>query len=430
MRDVENELRRVLERLFPLPRSLTGEGNRETLRILGEIAPITVTEYPSGTPVYDWTVPREWRAREAWIKNGRGEKVVDYARCNLHLVSYSRPVHARLTYEELLPRLHFREDLPRAVPYRTAYYAEEWGFCLSFEDFRRHFRPGETYEVLVDAALFDGALTVGEIVIPGRYDREFLVSTYICHPSLANDNLTGPVLAAFLARELAGRERNYGLRFVFAPETVGVVAYLAHNTAAMAAVDCGLVLTCLGGRKPFSLKRSFDPGHWLNALAEQVLRDQGRECRVLPFDIHGSDERQYSAPGLRLNTTSICQGRYYEYPEYHTSLDDLGYVSAARLADALDVHRELLRRMDEAVFYRRVQPHGEIMLSRHGLYPALGGGMVPDGSMRELDLRLWLLFLCDGRVPVDHIAASLGQDPQRVRAMAALFADKGVLVRS
>jgi aminopeptidase-like protein len=421
----------LLKRLFPLPRSLTGSANRETLAAVRELVPLQVIEVPSGTPVFDWQVPKEWQVREAWIKDASGRRLVDFAECNVHLVGYSEPVRQKLRYEELLPRIHFREDLPEAIPYRTTYYRRDWGFCVSQRQLRERFRPGESYEVCIDAEFRDGSMSIGELRLPGRSAREILISTYLCHPSLANDNLSGVVMTAFLAQELARAPRELSYRVLFLPETIGAIAYCALNAEAMRAIDAGFVVTCVGGPGPFYYKQSWQQEHWLNGVAEDALRESGERFVVHPFDVHGSDERQYSAPGFRINVVSIGRNRYYEYPQYHSSLDNLDYVKADHIERSLQVHLQAIAALERQVIYRRRLPDCEPMLSKRGLYPQTGGALnfsaAGGRELSELDLILWLLFLCDGRMPLSVIARRLGVEEPALARVAADLHRKGAL---
>ena len=427
--DIEN----LLHRLFPLCRSLTGPGNRETLRILGEIIPLTVHEYPSGSKVYDWTVPDEWTPRAASIQGPDGATLVDFAANNLHLVSYSVPVSGTFTLKELRPHLHWREDMPTAIPYRTSYYKKDWGFCLSYEQYCRDFAPlGDEarFTVRVDTTLAPGTLSVGELLIPGELPDEILLSTYFCHPSMGNDNLSGPVLTAFLAAELLRRRTRYSYRVVFVPETVGAVAYCAHNEAPMRAVDCGFVITCTAGKGPWGYKASFDAGHRINRVVEQAFSDLDVPLLRYPFDPHGSDERQYASPGFRINTATISKDKYYEYPQYHTSLDDLNCISADALSRTLLLYLRAIELLEGEVFYRSRNPHCEVMLSPRGLYPDGGGGMMPgQNSGAQLDAILWLMMLMDGRTSVQDAAARTGLPVADLLGMAEFLCERGLLDR-
>jgi aminopeptidase-like protein len=406
--DRSAEIDRYLKRLFPIHRSITGEGVRETLRILGEIVPLEMKEYPSGEQVYDWTIPKEWVIRDAWIKNSRGEKVVDYGKSNLHVMSYSVPVRATLSLNELAGHLYFLENMPDAIPYRTSYYREDWGFCLSYDDYRRYFRDGETYEAHIDSDLHDGCLTVGEVLIPGRKSREYLISTYICHPSLANDNLSGTILTAFLARELMGMQLNFSYRIIFVPETIGAIAYCARNEDAMRKIEAGFVATTVAGPGKYGYKQSFDPGHPINSAVEHAFRESGIDFVTYPFDIHGSDERQYSSQSFRINVVTLCRDKYYEYACYHTSKDDLAFVSPERVDESLRLYLRAISLLDGSPVYRSLYPNCEVMLSKRGLYPHTGGAFLPEAEgYGESDLILWLLFYCDGVRPIYDIAHKL-----------------------
>lgn len=421
----------LLERLFPLPRCLAGRANRETLRALAEVlpetAPMTIHEYPSGTPVYDWTVPQEWRVNEAWIEDEAGRRLLDYADSNLHVASHSVAAEGVFSHEELLPRLHTLPDQPAAVPYRTLYYKEDWAFCLSHQAFLRDFAPGKRYRVRLDAERLDGSMSVGEVLAPGHTDREILVSTYICHPSLANDNLSGPVMTALLAREAAEMDLLHSLRIVFVPETVGAIAYAAHNGAALKAIDAGFVVTCVGGRGPLGYKQSFCPDHAVNHAVKAALAETGRNYVIYPFDIHGSDERQYSSPGFRINTATISKGKYYEFPEYHTSLDDLELVTGEAVADSLALYLRALDILDADMPYVNLAPHGEPMLSKRGLYADLGGAYLPEGGPGFTDLVLALMFYGDGTRTLLDVARELGVDAGAVKACARQLEDKGLI---
>jgi len=429
MSELNNELDDILRRLFPLCRSLTGDANRQTLRVLNEIAPLTIHEVPSGTRVYDWVVPDEWNVRDAWIADTESRRIVDFQSSNLHVVSYSEPVNLRLDWEELRPRLHIHKDLPDAIPYRTAYYRRDWGFCLTHAQYAALERTGGPFEVVIDTELKPGSLTYGECLLPGQSAQEILVSCYICHPSMANDSLSGVILTAFLARHLSRKARlNYSYRIVFVPETLGAIAYCAANEAAMKEIDVGLVITTAGGPGKFGYKQSRDTAHPINRLAEEVFHEAGEDFITYPFDIHGSDERQYSSQGFRINCTTISKDRYYEYPEYHSSLDNLDFVTAANLEKSLGLYVRFIDKLEARRIYRSLVPNGEVMLSRHNLYPAAGGAQTPQsGGRSELDLILWILFLSDGRQSTDDIARTLGIAVNEVEAIVQKLVGAGTL---
>ncbi len=419
-----------LRRLFPLHRSITGDANRATLGILQELIPLQILEYPSGEPVYDWTIPPEWRIRQAWIKNRQGEKIVDLNNSNLHVVSYSKPVCGVLTLAELQPHLHYLQDQPAAIPYRTSYYQDDWGFCLSYREYQRSFCDEGPYEVLIDAKHFPGSLSIGELLIPGRSSKEILISTYLCHPSLANDNLSGVVTTAFLAQSLLQRDLHYSYRIVFVPETIGAIAYCCYHEEQMREISAGLVVTTTGGKGRYGYKQAYCREHWLNEMAEAVFHAHGIDFLTYPFDPHGSDERQYSSPAFRIPCVSLCKDKYYEYPEYHTSLDNLDLVKAEAVERSLRLYEDLTLLLDQNVVFENRKPYGEVMLGKHGLYPKTGAALIPDKTgLSDLDCILWLLFLCDGSLPLWNIAKRLGVEQQRLYGIALQLEGKGILAR-
>jgi aminopeptidase-like protein len=429
--DLAPQLQQTLEALFPLCRSLTGEPNRATLRALAAIAPLTVHEVPSGTPVLDWVVPDEWSVQGAWIADADGRRLVDFADHNLHLVGYSTAVDATMDWAALAPKVHVHPTLPDAIPYRTSYYTRDWGFCVTHAQRDALAAAPGPLRVRIDARHVAGSLSYGELCLPGRRPDEILLSAYICHPSMANDSLSGAVLLAYLAKWLAAQpDRQYSVRCVWVPETIGAVTWLARNADAAQHIDMGLVVTCCGGPGGFSTKRSWDDRHPINRVIDQVLAARGAPATVYPFDIHGSDERQYSAPAYRINMASIHRDRYYEYAQYHSSADDLGFVTGAQLAEALDVHQQVLATLDAEAreVYVRTQPGGEVMLSRHDLYPANGGAQRPElGGRSELDLILWLLWHTDGQRSLADVAHALAVDVAMLRPIADRLCRHGVL---
>lgn len=424
------DLEACLRDLFPLHRSITGAGNRDTLRRLQRLIPLTIHEVPSGRQVYDWTVPPEWTVRNAWIAAPDGTRVVDLATHNLHLVSYSEPVSARLTWEQLAGHVHRHPTLPEAIPYRTSYYSRTWGFCVTAAQYDT-LAAGGPWDVHIDSSLEPGSLTYGELLIAGRSQAEILVSCYICHPSMANDSLSGVVLTAFLAAaRMQQQTREYSWRVVFVPETIGAITYAALNEGAMKKIDLGVVITTAGGPGPLGYKQSFDPAHGVNWHVQRVLEETGEPFKVYPFDIHGSDERQYSSQLFRINVATICKDRYYEYPEYHTSLDDLSFVNGGQLLQTFRAYECLFARLDARRIYRSVQPGCEVMLGPRGLYPAAGGTLRPETEGRStLDLILWLLFYCDGRTAIDDIERRLHVPSGSLDDLVALLSEKGLLDR-
>jgi aminopeptidase-like protein/spore coat polysaccharide biosynthesis protein SpsF (cytidylyltransferase family) len=424
-----DEIDGYLQRLFPLCRSITGNPNRETLEILKELIPLNVHEVATGTHVYDWTIPDEWNIADAYIADSTGKRLIDFRVNNLHVVSYSTPVRMQMSWGDLKPHIHTHPALPAAIPYRTSYYLRNWGFCVTHAQSEMLEKLGGPFEVVVDSALTKGALTYGDLLIPGKSKQEILISCYICHPSMVNDSLSGVLLTAFLARQLiATPSLRYSYRVAFVPETIGAIAYCFENEQALKKIDCGLVVTTVGGPGKYGYKQSFDHTHAINLLIEEVFNESGYDFIKYPFDIHGSDERQYSSQGFRINMATISRDKYYEYPEYHSSLDDLALVTADQIHDTLTLYRRLIEKLENRSIYRNRVPHGEVMLSQHELYPTAGGAQVPGiGAKSELDLILWALFYCDGKLDLKTIARRLDTSEETLTFIVDKLVAKGVL---
>jgi len=424
-RETVEEIEQLFDRLWPLPRSITGEGARRTHSILGELVPLQRMEIPSGSPAFDWTVPKEWVVREAYVLAPDRRRILDFAESNLRLVGYSVPFRGRLSREALDAHLHSRPDLPEAIPYVTSYYAPRWGFCLSERE-RASLAPGE-YEVVVDTELVDGALTLSEAVLPGNESDEVLISTYTCHPSLANNELSGPIAAAFLYRRLAAwPERRLTYRFVFAPETIGALSYLALREEHLRKhVVAGYVITCVGLPTRFTYKRSREGNTLADRAAMHVLRHFGTDYELRDFTPTGSDERQYCSPGFNLPVGSLMRGVYGEYPEYHTSLDNKALINFAALQGSIDAYEAVCRVLDRNLAFRNLLPFGEPQLGRRGLYPTLG---IANQSERVAPM-MWLLNLSDGRHDLLAIAERSGLAVEHLWQAAKAAEDKGVVTR-
>ncbi len=409
--------------LYPICRSITGDGVRETLRRLGTRVPLSITEVPSGTAVLDWTVPREWNVRDAYIKNPRGEKLVDFERCNLHLVSYSAPFKGKLSYHELRPHLFTLPDQPDLIPYRTSYYSENWGFCLAHNDLN-HFREDQTYEVVVDTTLADGSLTYGELKIPGRVSDEVLISCHICHPSLANDNLSGITLAALLAAYLKHKDSRLSYDILFIPGTIGSLTWLQRNQDRLANVKHGLVITGVGDAGSLTYKRSRRGDAEIDSAVEHVLRHFGAPSRMIDFSPYGYDERQYCSPGFDLPVGRLSRTPHGEYPQYHTSADNLSFISPAALRESLDAVLRTMEVLEGNANYQNQSPYGEPQLGRRGLYAAVGGNTAQPVNQMAL---LWVLNLSDGEHSLLDIAMRSGLAFPVVRAAAEALQDKNLL---
>ena len=416
------DLSRLIERLYPITRSITGDGVRETLAVIQEQIPLEIHEVPSGTKVLDWTVPPEWNVRQAWIRDSAGDTIIDMADSNLHLMGYSTPVQATLTLDELQQHLHSLPDRPDLVPYRTSYYNEDWGFCLT--DRQRSSLVEDRYEVFVDSALEAGSLTYGELLVEGDSSDEIIVSAHVCHPSLANDNLSGIAAAVALAMRLASTPgRQMGVRFVFAPGTIGTITWLAQNQHAVDRVRGGFTLVSLGDRSPLTFKRTAGGDSTVDRVAVEVLEAATDDHRVLDFDPFGYDERQYNTPGFRLPVGSFMRSIHGEKPEYHTSGDNLDALDLNRLEEAVDVIARVIEALDETRAYHNLAPFGEPQLGKRGIYDAIGGKSIPDLQLAML----WVLNMSDGRHDLVSIAGRSGLSLETIESAADLLLENDLI---
>ena len=388
----------LVRELYPICRSITGDGLRETLARIAQEIPLVQHEVASGTRVFDWTVPREWNIRDAYVKDPSGERVIDFRRHNLHVVNYSVPVHRTMTLAELRPHLHSLPDQPDLIPYRTSYYKEAWGFCLPHRQLEQ--LPDTEYEVLVDSTLEDGHLTYGECLLAGDTHEEVLISCHACHPSLADDNLSGLAVATFLAKHLAGVRHRYSYRFVFAPATIGAITWLSRNEERARHVRHGLVLTCIGDRASFTYKRSRRGDAGIDRALEHVLRHADTGHRIVPFSPYGYDERQYCSPGFNLPVGCLMRSRHGQFPEYHTSADTPDFVTPDALAGAVALLLSVFDVLEHDGRYVNLHPKCEAQLGRRGLYGSIGGS-----SPREIEMAmLWVLNASDGQASLLDIA--------------------------
>jgi aminopeptidase-like protein len=414
---------RFLAEAYPICRSITGDGIRRTLAMIRERIPLEIREVPTGTPVFDWTVPKEWNIRDAWIKDPSGRKVVDFQDCNLHLLNYSVPVHQKLPLAELKKHLFTLPDQPDLIPYRTSYYKETWGFCLRHRTLEE--LPEGEYEVFVDSTLADGSLSYGECFLPGNSEREVLLSTHVCHPSLCNDNLSGIAVMMELARELQARaRRRYSYRFLFIPGTIGSITWLALNEERAGRIDHGLVAANLGDPGSFHYKKSRRGNSEIDRAVLAVLRGSGEPFGVEEFVPFGYDERQYCSPGFNLSVGSLTRTPYGRYPEYHTSADNLDFVKPEALEGSLRTYLAVMDVLEGNRRYLNLNPKCEPQLGRRGLYRMIGGD--ESGSSRELAL-LWVLNLSDGENGLLDIAERSGLGFAAVRAAAEALLEVGLL---
>jgi aminopeptidase-like protein len=419
-----DELYELVSDLYPICRSITGEGVRETLRRLGQRLPIVVHEVPSGTPVFDWTVPREWNIRDGWIKDRSGRRVVDFRRSNLHVVSYSVPFSGTVALPELRQHLHTLPDRPAWIPYRTSYYADAWGFCVTHGQYQQLTDP--EYEVCIDSTLEAGHLTYGEVALPGETDDECLVSCHICHPSLCNDNLSGIAVAVGLGRWLASLPtRRVSYRLLFIPGTIGAITWLALNRSRLRNIRHGLVLTGVGGPGPLVYKRSRQGGSVIDRAAAHVLRHLETPGEIRDFVPYGYDERQYCSPGIDLAVGRLSRTPYQEYPEYHTSADDLSLVRPDRLEGAYRACQAIVDVLEHDETLVSTNPMCEPQLGRRGLYRAIGGSTSGSAEMAML----WVLNQADGSHSLLDIAERSGLPFASIRAAVGLLLEHGLLRR-
>ncbi|MCC7059284.1 MAG: DUF4910 domain-containing protein, partial [Burkholderiaceae bacterium] len=392
----------LIREMYPICRSITGNGVRRTLDLVGQRIPLARTEVASGTPVFDWEIPPEWNIRDAWIADANGRRVVDFREHNLHVVNYSTPVRRTLSLEELQPHLHSIPERPDWIPYRTTYYREHWGFCLRDRD-RQALGPGP-YEVVIDSELAPGHLTYAECVVPGSTAGEAIVYTHTCHPSLANDNLSGIAVAACLAREMIGTLPRLTWRFVFGPGTIGSLAWLSRNESRLSDIVGGLVIGLLGDAGALTYKRSRRGSSATDRAAEQVLGALPMPSSIVDFEPYGYDERQFCSPGFDLPIGRLTRSANGAYAEYHSSADDLALLRPAKLAESICVLARLLQVIDANRVPRNLSPRGEPRLGKRGLYGAMGGH-APGEFEHAL---LWVLNLADGTRDLVAIAARSG----------------------
>jgi aminopeptidase-like protein len=407
--------------LYPICRSITGEGVRRTLREIQKHIPLAVHEVKSGIQVFDWTVPKEWNIRKAFIRTPRGEKIADLRENNLHLVSYSVPVRRTMTLAELKSHLHTLPEHPEWIPFRTSYYREEWGFCMSHSQFES-LEEGE-YEVVIDSSLKPGVLNYGEFFLPGEKEDEVLISCHVCHPSLCNDNLSGIAVATFLAQKLQSMKLKNSYRFLFIPGTIGSITWLALNEHRVSKIKNGLVLTCLGDAGGFTYKRSRQGNAEIDRTVLAVLGETKSNFNVLEFSPYGYDERQYCSPGFNLPVGVLMRSPHGTFPEYHTSADNLEFVKQDSLEESLRTCFSLVQVLEANAVYLNQNPKCEPQLGKRGLYRSIGG---EDAGRRQMAI-LWVLNLSDGKHDLLEIARRSEIPLEFVFQAADFLAEAGLL---
>ncbi len=361
----------LIKELFPICRSITGNGVRETLEIIKKYISIEILEVPTGTKVFDWKIPKEWNINDAYVIAPNGEKIIDFKKSNLHIVNYSIPIKKKMQLNELEKNLHYITEKPNTIPYLTSYYKENWGFCIEYNKFK-NLKEGE-YDVVIDSSLSKGNLTYGEFLIKGETENEILISTYVCHPSMCNDNLSGVVLAVFLAKYLKNISNFYSIRFLFIPETIGAIAWLSKNEKHIDKIKHGLVITCVGDTGKFTYKKSRKGDSDIDKICEYVLKKSNMPFKIIDFFPSGSDERQFCSPGFNLPVGSLMKTMYSKFSEYHTSDDNLEYIKPEGLQQSFDMYKLVIDFVDKNKKYVNLNPKCEPQLGKRGLYNNLGG---------------------------------------------------------
>lgn len=417
------DIHKLCHRLYPICRSITGKGVRESLSILQEYLPnIKIQSVPSGTQVFDWTVPDEWNIDEAYVENMEGERVIDFRNHNLHVVNYSTPVDLTISLEELQKHLYSLPEQPNAIPYITSYYAKRWGFCLKHVD-REKLKEGD-YKVVIKSSLKPGVLNYGELIIPGKSDKEIFISTYVCHPSMANNELSGPTVTAALAKWIEGLDdRLYTYRIVFIPETIGSITYLSQNLKHLQkSVAAGFNVTCIGDERCYSYLPSRDGNTLSDRVAKQALKEVAGSYKSYSWFERGSDERQYCAPGVNLPIATIMRSKFGEYPEYHTSLDDLQFVTPEGLAGGLRALKAAIKILETNIYFK-MTVCGEPQLGKRGLFPTLGT-KEDRGSLYTM---MNFISLCDGKNSLLDISEALETSVDELKKIGDLFMEHGLM---
>lgn len=412
----------LIRQLYPICRSITGNGVRETLNIIKSRIPLEIHEIPTGCRVFDWTIPMEWNINDAWIKNSKGEKIIDFHESNLHVLNYSTPVDEMISLDALKKHLHSIPEQPDLIPYRTSYYSEQWGFCLSHNQMNS--MAEESYHVYIDSELKNGSLTYGELLIEGKTADEMIISCHICHPSLANDNLSGISLAVHLAEKLAKEQLHYSYRFLFIPGTIGSITWLAGNEDKVQHIKYGLVLSCVGDSGRVTYKRSRNGHSEIDRIVERVLVDSGEPYDIRAFSPYGYDERQFCSPGFDLPVGCFMRTPFGEFPQYHTSADNLDFISADALDNALTKVEGVLDIIESNRTYINLNPKCEPNLGKRGLYSLTGGDKY--GQIDKMAI-LWVLNLSDGQHSLLDIAERANLSYQAVQQASEVLLEVKLL---
>lgn len=422
---IRQEMFYLMRSLYPICRSITGDGVRETLNIIKEHVPIIINEVPTGTKVFDWTIPKEWNIRDAYIKNSKGEKIIDFKKSNIHVLNYSMPINKKMSLKELKEHLFTLPDYPDWIPYVTSYYKENWGFCLTHRQYEK--LEDDIYEVVINSSLEDGFLTYGELYIKGEIDEEVLLSCYICHPSLCNDNLSGPVLLTFLAKYLKDIKLKYSYRFLFIPETIGAIAWLSQNKDKVSKIKHGLIATCVGDSGNLTYKKTRIGNAEIDRIVGKVLIESGELYKIIEFNpADGSDERQFSSPGFNMPVGSLMRTCYGHFPEYHTSADNLEFISSEHLADSLKKYIEVIYILENNNKYISLNPECEPQLGNRGLYRTISTN---ENLKINEQAMFWILNYSDGGNSLLEISNRSGISFNQIKETADVLMEKGLLER-
>ena len=417
-----NELYSFVKELFPICRSITGNGVRETLKKIQRYIPIEIHEVPTGTKVFDWIVPKEWNIVDAYVKNSKGERVVDFKKSNLHILQYSIPIHKKISLKDLKNHLYTMEEYPDWIPYKTSYYQENWGFCLSHNDYIK--LQDDEYEVFIDSTLEDGSLTYAELLLKGELTDEILFSTYVCHPSMCNDNLTGISILTFLAKLLKNKELKNSYRFLFIPETIGAITWLSMNENNVQKIKAGLVATCLGDSGSITYKKSPIENSIIDRAVQKVLQDSKSDFKLMDFFPLGSDERQFCSPGFDLPIGSLMRTIYGEFSEYHTSADDLEFINQQSLEDSFKKYVDVVNVLDNDETYIRLNPKCEPNLGKRGLYNLIGASK---NSKQSNESILWVLNQSNGNNSLLDISIKSNLEFIKIKKAAKSLAENGLI---
>ena len=420
--DLGREMHAFIGQMYPLCRSITGAGFRETLSLVSRHIPLEIHEVPTGTPVFDWTVPKEWNIRDAYVKNSDGQRVIDFRKSNLHVVGYSIPIRATLTLAELKDHLFTLPEQPEWIPYRTSYYQETWGFCLSHNELLK--MKDDHYEVCIDSSLEPGHLTYGEYYLPGEEGNEVLISCHACHPSLCNDNLSSVALVTFLAKHLSTGPRRYSYRFLFIPGTIGSITWLYLNESGVHRIRHGLVAACVGDPGKSTYKKSRQGDAEIDRAVAHVLKHSGHDYEIMDFSPYGYDERQYGSPGFNLPVGCLMRTPHGQYPQYHTSADDLAFVRPESLADSFGKYLAALNILENNRTYLNLNPKCEPQLGKRELYRLIGGDRETGFDQMSL---LWVLNLSDGCHSLLDIAERAGYEFNMIKNAAEALKESGLL---